>query len=340
MKIIFWGTPKYAAENLLSLVESGYEIIAVVTQPDRKRGRGNKLSYSPVKQVSIDCGIPVYETNSIRRDETTKKILLNLNADIYVVVAFGQILPKEILDQPKLGCWNSHASLLPRWRGAAPIQWAIINNDTKTGVSIMEMEEGLDTGSVIEQESLNISETDNLEIMTNKLSLISSKLLAKSLEKIKSSYNYNKKDRKQFLNAKDQCSLKGEISYARQLIKEDYLIEWSQDSRKISRKIKGLYPNAFTFHNKKRLKILEVILITKTEILFKNNNEEYISVINKIKNNVPGKIIYLSKDKGILVMTNDLPVFVKKGQLEGKKITDGFTLSSQLKLSLGDSFGY
>ena len=127
MKIVFWGTPKYAAENLIKIFNAGYEVIAVVTQPDRKRGRGKKLSPSPVKEAAIDLSIPVYETNSISKDQKTKEKLFNLKADIYLVVAFGQILPKEILDQPKLGCWNSHASLLPVWRGAAPIQWSILN---------------------------------------------------------------------------------------------------------------------------------------------------------------------------------------------------------------------
>ena len=177
MKIIFWGTPKYAAENLISIVRAGQEVIAVISQPDRKRGRGKKLSPSPVKEAAIDLGIPVFTTQSISKDKNTQEILTKLKADVYVVVAFGQILPKEILDQPKLGCWNSHASLLPVWRGAAPIQWSILNDDAKTGICIMSMEEGLDTGPVIEQESTAIQDSDNLEILTNRLSKISSKLL-------------------------------------------------------------------------------------------------------------------------------------------------------------------
>ena len=184
MKIVFWGTPKYAAENLINIFNAGYEVIAVVTQPDRKRGRGKKLSPSPVKEAAIDLSIPVYATNSISKDQKTKDKLFNLKADIYLVVAFGQILPKEILDQPKLGCWNSHASLLPVWRGAAPIQWSIINDDAKTGICIMSMEEGLDTGPVIEQETTVIDDSDNLEILTNRLSNISAKLLVSSLERI------------------------------------------------------------------------------------------------------------------------------------------------------------
>ena len=238
MKIVFWGTPKYAAENLKTIVKAGYEVIAVVTQPDRKRGRGKKLSPSPVKEAAEELSIPIYATHSISKDQKTKEILLNLKADVYLVVAFGQILPKEILDQPKLGCWNSHASLLPAWRGAAPIQWSIINADAKTGICIMSMEEGLDTGPVIEQESTVIKDSDNLEILTNRLSRMSSKLLLKSLEKIKLTKGLNKSSRLKQLNAIDQTNLKGSPSYARQITKEDNLIDWNQDARKIIKKFR------------------------------------------------------------------------------------------------------
>ena len=260
MKIVFWGTPKYAAENLKTIVKAGYEVIAVVTQPDRKRGRGKKLSPSPVKEAAEELSIPIYATQSISKDQKTKEILLNLKADVYLVVAFGQILPKEILDQPKLGCWNSHASLLPVWRGAAPIQWSIINADAKTGICIMSMEEGLDTGPVIEQESTVIKDSDNLEILTNRLSIMSSKLLLRSLEKIKLTKGLNKSSRLKQLNAIDQTNLKGSPSYARQITKDDNLIDWNQDARKIIKKIQGLYPNAYTFYNAKRIKILEAII--------------------------------------------------------------------------------
>ena len=260
MKIVFWGTPKYAAENLKTIVKAGYEVIAVVTQPDRKRGRGKKLSPSPVKEAAEELSIPIYATHSISKDQKTKELLLNLKADVYLVVAFGQILPKEILDQPKLGCWNSHASLLPVWRGAAPIQWSIINDDAKTGICIMSMEEGLDTGPVIEQETTVIDDSDNLEILTNRLSNISSKLLVRSLERIKQTKGLDKSSRLKQLNAIDQSLLKGIPSYARQITKEDNLINWNQNARKIIKKVQGLYPNAYTFHNGKRIKILEAII--------------------------------------------------------------------------------
>ena len=335
MKIVFWGTPKYAAENLINIFKAGYEVIAVVTQPDKKRGRGKKLSPSPVKEVAIDLSIPVYTTNSISKDQKTKEKLFNLKADIYLVVAFGQILPKEILDQPKLGCWNSHASLLPVWRGAAPIQWSIINDDAKTGICIMSMEEGLDTGPVIEQETTVIDDSDNLEILTNRLSNISAKLLVRSLERIKQTKGLDKSSRLKQLNAIDQSMLKGCPSYARQITKEDNLINWNQNARKIIKKVMGLYPNAYTFHNGKRIKILEACISCDNE-----QSQESFDINNlSTQQRRPGEIIMINKEIGVKIMTNDYPVQIKYAQLEGKKATDSYTLSIQSNLSIKHIFG-
>ena len=329
MKIVFWGTPKYASENLLKITEAGFDVIAVVTQPDRKRGRGKELSPSPVKQVAIDLGIPVYTTKSISKDKYIKELLSNLNPDVYIVVAFGQILPKEILDQPKLGCWNSHASLLPLWRGAAPIQWSIIKNDARTGVCIMSMEEGLDTGPVIEQESTEINDIDNLMTLTNRLSQISSKLLIKSLENIKLTYGLNKDERLEELKAVKQSNLTGKPSYARQINKNDYLIDWNQKAINIFKLIQGLYPNAYTLHNGKRIKILEVCIL----------HDHNIQLSKDLDNIIPGEIIKIDNNNGIYIMTNDNPILIKYAQLEGKSKTDAYTLSIQAKLEIKNSFG-
>ena len=336
MKIVFWGTPKYAAENLINIVKAGHEVIAVVTQPDKKRGRGKYLSPSPVKQAAIDIGIPVFATHSIRKDQHTKDILTNLKADVYVVVAFGQILPRDILEQPKLGCWNSHASLLPAWRGAAPIQWSIINGDAKTGVCIMSMEEGLDTGPVIEQESTIINDSDDLEILTNRLSNISSNLLIKSLEKIELTQKLNKSSRLEKLNAIDQSKLFGTPSYARQLQKEDYLINWDENAQKIIKKIQGLYPNAYTLFKGKRVKILKVTSLVNSDQLIKNHNIYTESIEQKL----PGEIIMINKHDGIFIMTNDYPVQIKHAQLEGKKPTDSYTFSLQSNISVKNILGH
>ncbi len=330
MNIIFWGTPRYAAENLINIVSAGQEVIAVVSQPDRKRGRGKRLSPSPVKEAAIDLGIPVFTTESISKDTNIKETLKKLKADVYVVVAFGQILPREILDLPKLGCWNSHASLLPLWRGAAPIQWSIINDDVKTGICIMSMEEGLDTGPIIEKEETVISDSDNLEILTNRLSNISSKLLIKSLERIRHTKSLNKLSMLKELNAIYQTELKGSTSYARQLEKKDYLIDWKQNARKIIKKIKGLYPNAYTLYKGKRIKIIQANSIS--------NKNQFVNTDSKDER-IPGEIIMINKHDGIEIMTNDFPVQIKYAQLEGKKPTDSYTLSVQSNLSVKNILG-
>ena len=335
MKIVFWGTPKYAADNLLSLIKAGHEVSAVVTQPDRKRGRGKKLSSSEVKQVAEKFDIPVYTTRSIIKDHETRKSILSIESDIFIVVAFGQILPLEVLNTPWLGCWNSHASLLPAWRGAAPIQWSIINDDEKTGICIMSMEEGLDTGPVIDQEVTLINDSDNLEILTNRLSKISSNLLVKSLKKIEDIKSVNKSSILEELKAIDQSELIGNPSYARQIIKEDYLIDWDQKASKIINKIKGLYPNAYTLYKGKRIKILEATAIFNKDELLENQ------IIDKeiIDKTVPGEIIMINKKVGINIMSNDYPIQIKYAQLEGKKATDSYTLSRQSDLSIKNIFG-
>ena len=333
MKIIFWGTPKYAAENLVNIVKAGQEVVAVITQPDRRRGRGKKLSPSPVKIAAINLGIPVFTTQSISKDQDTKNILKKFNADLYVVVAFGQILPKEILEQPKLGCWNSHASLLPKWRGAAPIQWSILNDDAKTGICIMSMEEGLDTGPVIEQEVTLIDDSDNLEILSNRLSNISSRLLVKSLERIGHAKGLNISSILYELKAIDQSDINGKPSYARQITKEDYLINWNQDARKIMKRIQGLYPNAYSLYNGKRVKILEASILDNKECYSDKNS---FDLVDKV---VPGEILNVSKQTGITIMCNDYPIQIKYGQLEGKKATDSYTLSVQSNILVSNIFG-
>ncbi len=333
VKIVFWGTPIYAAENLNSLVNAGYDVIAVITQPDRKRGRGNKFSPSQVKQVAIKLNLPVYTTESISKDKNTKNKLLELNPDMFIVVAFGQILPVEILKIPKFGCWNSHASLLPAWRGAAPIQWSILNDDTKTGVCIMAMEKGLDTGPIINTETTEINDTDNLELLTNRLSKISAKLLIKSIEDIKKTKGLNETNRLSKLNAIDQISIDVKPTYARQIKKEDFIINWNERPRLILKKILGLYPNAYTTYNGKRIKLTSAILIEEKEKFLCQNN------FNQNINIEPGKVIMIRKKLGLLISLKEGIILITSGQLEGKKMTDGYTLSIQSNLKVNSFLG-
>ena len=161
MRIIFWGTPEYSLASLDIFIKSNHEVIAVVSQPDKKRSRGNKLISSPVKSFAEKESIKIYTPEKIRDNIQFINELKSLSCDLFIVIAYGKILPKEILEIPKLGCWNAHASLLPRWRGAAPIQWSLIKGDEFTGVGIMRMNEGLDTGDLLLEEKTKIDNDDN-----------------------------------------------------------------------------------------------------------------------------------------------------------------------------------
>ena len=176
MNILFWGTPNYAVPTLEALINAGHTIVGVVTQPDRRRGRGKQLIPSPVKARALDLDCAVFTPQRIRKDKEVQQQLAQLNADVSVVVAFGQILPKTVLDLPPLGCWNGHGSLLPRWRGAGPIQWSLLEGDHETGVGIMAMEEGLDTGPVLIEQPLRIGLLDNAEQLAQKLSHLTAEL--------------------------------------------------------------------------------------------------------------------------------------------------------------------
>jgi len=191
VRIIFWGTPEYSIASLEIFNKSKHKIIGVVSQPDKKRSRGNKLISSPVKSFAEKESIKIYTPAKIRDNIHFINELKSLSCDLFIVVAYGKILPKEILEIPKFGCWNAHASLLPRWRGAAPIQWSLIKGDEFTGVGIMKMNEGLDTGDVLLEEKIKIDNNDNLKTLSEKLSILSAKLFLNATSLIEE--NINKK---------------------------------------------------------------------------------------------------------------------------------------------------
>ena len=212
MNIIFWGTPDYSVESLKILISSHHKISAVITQPDKKRNRGSKLIASPIKKIAIDHDIPVFTPNKLKNNTNLIETLKSFESDIFVVIAYGKILNSEILSIPRYGCWNAHASLLPRWRGAAPIHWALLKGDSFTGVGIIKMDEGLDTGDLLLEEKVRIKESDNLYSLSQKLSILSSNLIYKSLEIIER----EPKDIKSKLSPQKLKNL--EVKYARMII--------------------------------------------------------------------------------------------------------------------------
>jgi len=249
MRIIFFGTPAFAIPSLVALLQSEEEVIAVVTQPDKKKGRGRVSSPSPVKELAIDRGIKILQPVSIK-DPLFLNGLSKIMPEIIVVVAYGRILPAQILRLPSHGCINVHASLLPKYRGAAPIQWAIINGEKKTGITTMLMDEGLDTGNILLQEETEISSDDNAETLGNKLAEIGASLLIRTIKGIRSGYI-------------KPIPQKGTPGYAPPLKKEDGRLNWSKTATEIFNFVRGMYPwpCAYCYLNKERIKITRVKML-------------------------------------------------------------------------------
>lgn len=228
-RIVFMGTPAFAVPTLRALIEAGYPVEAVLTQPDRPVGRGQKLAMPPVKALALEHGIPVHQPQRLRGNAEMIQTLRDLAPDLIVVVAFGQILPREVLDIPRFGAINVHASLLPRFRGAAPIQWAILNGDAETGVDTMLMEEGLDTGPILLEAKTPIAEDETSEALTQRLSEMGAKLLVETLDP--------------WVDGKIQPRQQGEGAVYAPMIKKDMgILDWTQDARALHNRIRALQP--------------------------------------------------------------------------------------------------
>lgn len=343
VNILYWGTPGYAVPTLRALHEAGHTIVGVVTQPDRRRGRGKQLMPSAVKAAALELGIPVFTPERIRKDPDCQSQLAQLGADVSVVVAFGQILPKEVLDQPPLGCWNGHGSLLPRWRGAGPIQWCLLEGDSTTGVGVMAMEEGLDTGPVLLEQSLPIGLRENASELGERLSQLTADLMVRAMPLIEAAGPGAEADRLARLGVRPQSEAS---TYARMLAKEDFQIDWHQSALVIHRKVMGLYPGATTLWKGKRLKLMS------TEPLVKRLSDQLSPEAAALARQWglsagetqdpsihPGQVLALVPDQGLVVASTGCPLLVREAQLEGKSRTSGGALLQQLQAKPGDRLG-
>lgn len=248
MKVVFMGTPDFASESLKNLYEAGHEILAVVTNPDRPKGRGMKVIASPVKQYAIEKNLKIYQPEKVRKNQEFIDEIKSLNPDVICVVAYGKILPKEILEIPHLGCINVHASLLPKYRGAAPIQWAVLNGEKETGVTTMYMDIGMDTGDMILKEKVQIGEDETTGELWNRLSKIGGKLLIETLKQIEEGTAPREKQGEDF-------------TMAPMLDKKMAKIDWeNQTASQIKNLVRGLNPimGAYTFLKDKKIKFWKV----------------------------------------------------------------------------------
>ena len=340
MKILFWGTPAYAVPSLEALVSAGHELVGVVSQPDRRRGRGKELLPSAVKAKAVELGLPVFTPERIRREPDCQHKLAELGADASVVVAFGQILPPEVLAQPPLGCWNGHGSLLPRWRGAGPIQWSLIEGDGQTGVGVMAMEEGLDTGPVLLERPLSIGLLENAEQLAERLSHLTATLLVEAMPLIAAAGPGLQTERWVRLGLRPQPD-EG-VTYARMLHKDDYAIDWSASALTIHRRVMGLYPGAHSSWRGKRLKLRHCEPLV--ERLRAELSPEAAELCGRwptgpAPSTPPGTVLALLPELGLVLATGGCPLLLREAQLEGKGASSGQALLQQLGATPGDQLG-
>lgn len=294
MKVIFMGTPDFSVGTLEALIEAGHEVALVVTQPDKPKGRGGKMQYTPVKEVAVAHNIPVYQPKRIREPECIEE-LRKYNADIMVVIAFGQILPKEILEMAPYGCVNVHASLLPSYRGAAPIQWAVINGEKVSGVTTMQMNEGLDTGDMLLKVEIPLDEKETGGSLHDKLAEAGARLCVETLDALKAG------------TVTPEKQGDSPTAYAKMLDKHMGKIDWKMSAKEIERLIRGLnpWPSAYTRWNEndKGMKIWEA------------------EVAEGQTDKAAGTVVEVAKD-GFFVQTGDGLLKITALQIPGKKRMD------------------
>lgn len=291
--VVFMGTPDFAVGTLKALLDSEYKVQAVFTQPDKPKGRGKSMQMTPVKEVAMEAGIPVHQPRRIREPENLE-ILKQYNPDVIVVVAFGQIIPEKILNLAPYGCINVHGSLLPKYRGAAPIQWAVIDGEKESGVTTMRMDAGLDTGDMILKERIPLEEKETGGSLFDKLSEAGAQLLLKTLRALEDgTATYEKQPEE------------SPTAYAGMLTKQMGLIDWTKPAKEIECLIRGLnpWPSAYTTYHGKTLKIWAADVGTDAV------SGETI---------IPGTILEVTK-KTLKIQTGEGVLSIKELQLEGKK---------------------
>ena len=313
MRFVFFGTSSFAIPAFRELLNSGHTISALVTQPDRKTGRRLKISPPPTKVLALTKDIPVYQPQDASSMESVD-YLKRFNADLFVVVSFGQILRREVLAIPRTLAINLHGSLLPKYRGAAPTNWAVINGEKATGVTVIRMSEGMDEGDIILKErEAEIDEEDTNITLSERLSELGAKLLLEAIDLIeKGKTTFEKQDG-------------SKATYAPKLKKADGLIDWNEPAIKINNRVRGLlpWPGAYTYYEGMILKIL------KTEV-------SDAPCLENIKN---GEVIDIVKNKGMMVSTGSGSLIIKYLQIEGKKILDADSFLRGRRISIGYLFG-
>ena len=307
LKIVFMGTPDFAAESLKAVYEAGHNIAAVVTNIDKPKGRGMKMISSPVNQFAEEKNLKIYQPQKVRNNLEFIEEIKKINPDVICVVAYGKILPKELLDIPKFGAINVHGSLLPKYRGAAPIQWAVLNGDKTTGITTMYMDIGMDTGDMILKEETKIGENETTGELWERLSKIGASLLVKTLKMVEEGVAPREKQGEDF-------------SFAPMLDKEMSKIDWeNKEAKEIKNLVRGLNPimGAYSFLNNKKIKFWKVEVVSQNEL--QSEFPELTEYSYKMPIIVPGTVLLKKKKKGLYIKANDGIIKVLEIQGENAK---------------------
>ena len=328
MKIFFFGTPEFAVPTLDKLLNnSNFEVLGIITQPDKRRGRGNQLTPSAVKQVAIAHNFPIWQPKRLKKSPKTLEILKNSGADAFVVVAYGQLLSPEILAMPKLGCINVHGSILPKYRGAAPLQWSLVNGEAETGITTMLMDEGMDTGAMLLKAYTPIQLLDNVDQIAEVLAQKGADLLIETLEKLA---NHQIKPIPQNSD---------EATHAPLIQKADFEIDWSRSAWEIHNQVRGFFPNCFTQFREQTLKVFATIPLG--DRYWPQLPPELKKLESQAPNLVglagqPGELVKILKNFGPVVQTGDGLLLLKEVQLAGKPPRSGWDFVNGMRLSVGE----
>ncbi len=322
MRVIFMGTPDFAVGTLEAIIAAGHEVVLVVTQPDKPKGRGNEIAFPPVKECAIAHGIEVFQPTRVKLTENVE-YLRKYNPDIIIVAAFGQLLPQAILEMPKYGCVNVHASLLPKYRGAAPIQWAVINGDEITGVTTMRMDIGLDTGDMIAKKQIRLAEDETGGSLFDKLAVLGAELCVETMDMIE-------QGTATYIPQNHEAS-----THTTMISKELGDIDWTKSARSIECLIRGLnpWPSAYSFLDGKMLKIWAAKVVEDVDSIYAASKNAGLDADLV----VPGSVLLANKE-GLFVQTGDGILCLKEVQLQGKKRMDcgaflnGYTVKEGVRL--------
>ncbi len=331
MKIVFFGTPQFAVPTLEKLLNhSEFEVLAVVTQPDKRRERGNKLTPTPIKAIATAHNLPVWQPERVKKDTETLTKIKELDADVFVVVAYGQILSSKILKMPKLGCINVHGSILPKYRGAAPIQWCLYNGEKETGITTMLMDVGMDTGPMLQIATTPIGLLDNTQDLADRLAAIGGDLLVETLLKL---------ERKE-IQPVPQDNLAA--TYAPLIQKQDYGLDWSKSAIQLHNQIRGFYPSCTATFRENLLKITaSAPLASVGDCDLPIELQELIHKLPDLSNvsDKPGEVVSIVKGIGAIVQTGEGLLLLREVQLAGKRPQSGWDFVNGTRLTVGEVFG-